>query len=176
MEHIEYFEIGKIVNTQGTNGDVRVLPTTDEPERFSDLKVALLDNGKTKTEYKIEKVWFNKKFVILKFEGINDMTTADGLRGLSIKIDRKDALPLKENEYYISDLYDMAVYTDEDKYLGIIKDILFTAANDVYIVEDPKDTGVPKKKLLLPAIKECIVNVSVNDNKMIVHMMEGLGE
>jgi 16S rRNA processing protein RimM len=172
MENVEYFEIGKIVNTQGVNGDVRVLPTTDEPNRFLDLETVLLDNGKGKIEYHIEKVWFHKQFVIIKFKEIENMTAAERLKGTSIKIDRKDALPLEDNEYYISDLYDMEVYTDDNQYIGIIKDILFTAANDVYIVENPSD----KKSILIPAIKQCIVNVSVQDNKMIVHMMEGLGE
>lgn len=174
MGDLEYFEIGKIVNTQGIHGDVRVLPTTDEPERFSDLNTALLDNGKTMTEYHIQNIWFHKNFVIIKFEEIHDMTEAEKLKGISIKIDRKNAIELKENEYYISDLYDIDVYTDENKYLGIIKDILFTGANDVYIVE--VIDGDEKKDILIPAIKQCILNVNVSEHKMIIHMMEGLGE
>lgn len=172
MDSIEYFEIGKIVNTQGVNGDVRVLPTTDEPDRFLNLESVLVDNGKNKTPYHIEKVWFHKQFVIIKFKEILDMTAGERLKGTSIKIDRKDALPLQQDEYYISDLYDMQVYTDENKYIGIIKDILFTAANDVYVIENP-DT---KKNILIPAIKQCVLSVSVKGNKMVVHMMEGLDE
>lgn len=168
MEDIKYFEIGKIVNTQGVKGDVRVVPITDEPERFLKLKVALVDNGKSKKEYSIENIWFHKTFVIIKFKGIDDMTAAEKLKGTSIKIDRKDAIPLEENEYYISDLYDMDVYTDEGEYLGIINDIIFTASNDVYEVKNNDTT------ILLPAIKQCILNVNINERKMTVHMMEGL--
>lgn len=168
MEDIKYFEIGKIVNTQGVKGDVRVVPITDEPERFLKLKVALVDNGKSKKEYSIENIWFHKTFVIIKFKGIDDMTAAEKLKGTSIKIDRKDAIPLEENEYYISDLYDMDVYTDESEYLGIINDIIFTASNDVYEVKNNDTT------ILLPAIKQCILNVNINERKMTVHMMEGL--
>ncbi len=172
MKELEYFEIGKIVNTQGIKGDVRVLPTTDEPERFKQLKTALLDNGKTMKEYTIENVWLHKNFVILKFTNISDMTSAEKLKGMSIKINKKDALPLNEDEYYISDLYDMEVYTDTNEYLGIIKDILFTSSNDVYIVTNPNNPT--QKDILLPAIKQCILNVNVNENKMIVYLMEGL--
>ncbi len=172
MGDLEFFEIGKIVNTQGIKGDVRILPTTDEPERFSKLKTVLLDNGKFKKEYNIERVWFHKNFVIIKFKEIEDMTAAERLKGLSVKIERKDALPLKEDEYYISDLYDMEVYTEEEEYLGTIKDILFTSSNDVYVVENPD--AEKNKSILLPAIKECIKKVSVAENKMIVHIMEGL--
>lgn len=168
MEDIKYFEIGKIVNTQGVKGDVRVVPITDEPERFLKLKVALVDNGKSKKEYPIENIWFHKTFVIIKFKGIDDMTAAEKLKGTSIKIDRKDAIPLEENEYYISDLYDMEVYTDEGEYLGIINDIIFTASNDVYEVKNNDTT------ILLPAIKQCILNVNIHERKMTVHMMEGL--
>ena len=174
MEKLDFFEIGKIVNTQGIKGDVRILPTTDIPERFSQLKTVLLDNGKIKKEYNIERVWFHKNFVIVKFKEIEDMTQAEKLKGLSVKIDRKDALPLEKDEYYISDLYDMEVYTQEGEYLGIIKEILFTSSNDVYVVENP--SAEKNKSILLPAIKECIKNVNVAENKMIVHIMEGLIE
>lgn len=168
MEDIKYFEIGKIVNTQGIHGDVRVVPITDEPKRFLELKTVLVDDGKTKKEYFIENIWFHKNFVIIKFENIDDMNTAEKLKGTSIKIDRKEAIPLKENEYYISDLYDMSVYTDEGEYLGIINDIIFTASNDVYEVKNDNKT------ILLPAIKQCILNVNLNERKMTVHIMEGL--
>lgn len=174
MNNIEYFEIGKIVNTQGIHGDIRVLPTTDEPERFSKLKTVLLDNGKLMTEYNIENVWFHKNFVIIKFKEILDMNAAEKLKGLSIKINRKDALPLEKDEYYISDLYDMDVYTDENEYLGIIKDIIFTAANDVYVIENIKSED--KKNILIPAIKQCILDINIKEHKMIIHMMEGLTE
>lgn len=174
MNDIEYFEIGKIVNTQGIRGDVRVLPTTDEPERFSKLKKVLLDDSKSMTEYDIENVWFHKGFVIIKFKEILDMNAAEKLKGISIKIDRKDALPLKDGEYYISDLYDMDVYTDENKYLGIIKDIIFTAANDVYVVENPESED--KKNILIPVIKQCILDINIDEHKMIIHMMEGLAD
>lgn len=167
-----YFEIGKIVNTQGIRGDLRVIPITDEPERFLNLKTALVDDGKVFKEYNIDTVKFHKGFVILKFKGIDNMSEAEKLKGTSIKIDRKDAIELKENEYFINDLYDMEVYTDQNEYLGIITDILFTGANDVYIIKNPNDTT--KKEILIPAIKKCILDVNLNDNKMIIHMMEGL--
>lgn len=90
------------------------------------------------TEYYIENVRYHKQFVLLKFEGVDDMTTAEKLKGATVKIPPEDALPLEEGEYYIRDLYDMNVVTDDGENLGIIKDILFTGANDVYVVKPEK--------------------------------------
>lgn len=168
---LEFFEIGRIVNTQGIHGDLRVIPITDEPKRFLDLKTVLIDDGKSLQEYSIENIWFHKQFVIIKFNNIDDMTTAQKLKGTSIKINRKYAIALKENEYFIKDLYDIEVFTDENEYLGIIKDIIFTAANDVYVINNPDNES---KEILIPAIKQCIKQVDIQNKKMIVHLIDGL--
>ncbi|KAI4453046.1 trna (guanine-n(1)-)-methyltransferase [Holotrichia oblita] len=96
------------------------------------------------------------------FENINDMTAAEKLRDTIIKITPEQALPLAEDEFYIRDLYDMEVYTVEGELLGIIKDIIVTGANDVYVVgAGPGDQN--KKELLIPAIKQCIMDVDVSE-------------
>ena len=97
------------------------------------------------------------------------MTTAEKLKGATVKIPPEDALPLEEGEYYIRDLYDMNVVTDDGENLGIIKDILFTGANDVYVVKPEKG-----KDILIPAIKECILDVDVENKKMTVKLLKGL--
>ena len=84
---------------------------------------------------------------------------------------RDQAVPLEENENFITDLIDMEVYTDEDKRLGILRDVLQTGANDVYVVETEEG-----KEVLLPAIPSCILKVDVEKARMTVHILEGLLE
>lgn len=165
----DYFVIGDIVNTQGIKGEVRVIPCTDDESRFELLDSIFVEQkGKIK-EYNIENVRYHKQFVLLKLEGIDDMTAAEKLKGSVVKIPPEDALPLEEGEYYIRDLYDMEVFTDEGEKLGILSDILFTGANDVYVVKAEKG-----KDILIPAIKECILDVDVENKKMTVKLLKGL--
>ncbi len=166
----EFFEIGKIVNTQGVRGDVRIVPTTDDIKRFKKLKeVTVVSPKKVEKTLNIEKVWFHKKFVIIKFEGVDDMNAGELLKNHTIIINRKDAIKLNKNEYFISDLYDMEVYEDE-RFLGTITNIMFTGANDVYVVTNEET----KKEILIPAIKQCILDVDVQDDKMLVKLLKGL--
>lgn len=164
----DYFVIGKIVNTQGIKGEVRLIPTTDDVNRFKNLKEIYLSKNNDLSIYEIENVRFHKQFVLLKFKGIDNMTDAERLKNIEVKIPKEMAIPCQKDEYYISDLYDIKVYTEEDEYLGIIDDIIFTGANDVYVVK--KDDS----QILIPAIKQCILNVNIEEKTMKVHLLEGL--
>lgn len=164
-----YFEIGKIVNTQGLKGDVRVIPMTDDPKRFNNLKSVEVFFPTFSKTYNIEKVRLHKQFVILKFENIDDINEAEVLRGGMIKIPEEMSLPLNEDEYYIRDIYGLKVITVEGEDLGKVKDIIFTGANDVYVVSKEGE-----KDLLIPAIKQCIINVDTKDKIMTVKLLEGL--
>ncbi len=164
-----YFVVGNIVNTQGIKGEVRLMPSVDDVERFKLLDRIFVDRKGSITEYEIENVRFHKQFVLLKLKGIDDMTSAERLKGTVAKITEDMALPCDEDEYYIRDLYDMEVVTDEGEKLGVISDVIFTGANDVYAVKS--DDG---KEILLPAIKDCILNVDVENNIMTVKLLEGL--
>ncbi len=105
---------------------------------------------------------------MLKLAGIDDMTEAERLKGGVIKVARADAIPLSDDEYYFSDLYNMEVFLEDGTRFGVLHDILETGANDVYIVKtDDKD-------VLIPAIKDCIIRVSVAENKMTIRLLEGL--
>ena len=166
---MSYFEIGKIVNTQGLKGELRVIPMTDDPKRFESLKtIEVFSKNQTKV-YEIEQVRYHKQFVLLKLKGISDINDAEILRNSMIKIPQDMALPLEEDEYYIRDIYGLKVITNEGEDLGIIHDIIFTGANDVYIVKKEN-----KKDLLIPAIKQCILNVDVSNKIMTVKLLEGL--
>lgn len=165
------FEIGKIVNTQGIKGDVRCVSFTDDIKRFDLLKSVYVTTGKTTRVLEIERHRYHKQFVVIKFKGVDTMNDAESLKNSIIKIDESEALPLKEDEYYIGDLYGLEVFDKDNNKIGKIKDIIFTGANDVYVIERED-----KKDLLLPAIKQCILNVDIEENKMIVEVLKGLDE
>lgn len=163
------FTVGRIVNTHGIKGELKVMPTTDDPKRFNDLKEIYVErNGLEK--YSIEGVRYHKNFVLIKLKGIEDINAGELFKGGLLKIDRKDSLPLKKDEYYMSDLYDLEVFTEEGRYLGKLVDIIYTGSNDVYTVKN-EETG---KELLLPAIKQVIKDVDLEAKKIIVHLLEGL--
>lgn len=171
MESImeQMLRVGVITSTHGIRGEVKVFPTTDDVNRFKKLKKVFLEVGKEYKELKISSVKFFKNMVIVKFEGLNNINDVERFRQLSLYVTREDAVKCEEGEYFIADLIGLQVVTDTGETLGILKDVLQTGANDVYIVEMEN-----KKEVLLPAIKDCILNVSLEENKMEVHVLEGL--
>ena len=169
MTNNDYLEIGKIVNTVGVSGELKIFPTTDDPKRFGLLKtVSIMLNG-VLIEKVIKNVRYHRNLVMLKLDGINDTASANALRGGVIFVERANALPLAENEYYLKDLLGVAVATQDGENLGILRDVIFTGANDVYVVGD----GVAKD-LLIPAISDCILSVNIEDKQMVVRLLEGL--
>lgn len=165
----QYLRVGVISSTHGLKGEVKVFPTTDDPERFRKLKKVYLDTGKDYMSLKVTGIKFFKNQVILKFQEFQDINEIEKYRGKALLIDREQAVPLAENENFIVDLIDMDVYDEEEKRLGTLTDVLQTGANDVYVVET--DEG---KEILLPAIPSCILDVDVEAAKMIVRIPEGL--
>lgn len=165
----DFLQIGVISSTHGIKGEVKVFPTTDDVNRFKKLKEVYLDTGKEKLTLHPESVKFFKQFVILKFKEFNNINDVEQFRQKSLWVDRQNAVKLRKDEYFIADLIGLKVITDEDKTLGVLKDVLQTGANDVYIVET--EDG---KEVLLPAIKECVLKVDVEAGEVLVHVMPGL--
>lgn len=164
-----YVEIGKIVNTQGVRGEVRVIPTTDEPGIFERLDAVDVNLNGKRLSYGIEGARPHKQFILVKFKGIDTKNLADTLRGGLITIDRSLATQPGQDEYFIGDLYGVKVVTEDGEELGELHEVIFTGANDVYVVR-----AEGKQDLLLPAIKQCILNVDVIGKIMTVHLMDGL--
>lgn len=162
-------QVGVITSTHGLKGEVKIFPTTDDKNRFKKLKEVILDTGKEQLKLEIQGVKFFKQFVILKFKGIDNINDVEKYKNASLLVTRENAVKLEEGEYFIADLIGLDVITDEDILLGQLKEVLFTGANDVYVVE-----GEDKKEILLPAIKDCILNVDLKKAIMQVHIMEGL--
>lgn len=162
-------EVGQIVNTFGIKGEIKVTPFTDNINRFDDLKKVYVKTRKEEKLYKVENARYHKNMVLLKLEGIDNPEQADMLRNAFLEIDREDAIPLEEGQYFIADLIGLNVYTDEGKLLGKVDDIYNTGANDIYVVKD--ELG---KQILLPGIKEVIKQVDLESEKIIVHLIPGL--
>ncbi len=165
----DLLKVGVITTTHGVRGEVKVYPTTDEPERFLDLDYVLLDTGKELRRLDIKNVRFFKNLVILKFDGIDNINDIEKYKGRDLWIPREEAQELDEDEYYIADLLGMKVLLEDGTEFGTLKDVMETGANDVYIVN-----SVEHGEVLLPAIKECILDVDVEAGTMTVHLMKGL--
>ena len=165
----DLLQVGIITSTHGVRGEVKVYPTTDDPRRFRRLKEVVLDTGREKLNLEIEGVKFFKQFVILKFKGLHNINDIEKYRQKSLYVTRKNAVRLQRDEYFIADLIGLKVQDEDGTELGTVKDVIETGANDVYEVE-----MADGRSLLLPAIKQCILNVDVENGMMQVHVLEGL--
>lgn len=165
----EILKVGVVTSPHGVHGEVKVYPTTDDVKRFKKLKEVLLDTGKEKITLEIEGVKFFKEMAILKFKGYENPDDVQKFRQKDLYIYRKDAVKLKKDEYFIADLIGIRVVDEEEHIIGTLKDVITTGANDVYsvVMEDGKE-------ILIPAIKQCILDVDIENNKMVVHLLEGL--
>ena len=163
------FQVGIISSTHGVRGEVKVFPTTDDMKRFKKLKEVLLDTGKETLTLEIEGVKFFKQFVILKFKGYDNIDDIVKYRGKSLFVPRENAVKLQKDEYFIADLIGLKVVNEDGSFTGVLKDVMETGANDVYIVE--REDG---KEVLIPAIKDCILQVDFEKEQVLVHLLEGL--
>lgn len=164
----QFLQVGVISSTHGIRGEVKVFPTTDDPMRFKKLKKVFLDTGRERLELEVQSVRFFKQFAIVKFKGIDNINDIEKYKGKGIFVPREDAVPLDEDEYYIADLIGMEVFT-EDGHFGVVKDVIETGANEVYIIESDEHGEV-----LIPAIRQCVLDVNVEEKKMKIRLMDGL--
>lgn len=167
----DLLQVGIITTTHGVRGEVKVFPTTDDPTRFKKLKNVILDTGKEKLDLEIAGVKFFKNMVILKFKGIDNINDVEKYRKMPLFVTRDNAVELKKDEYFIADLIDMEVWTDEEEHLGTLTDVMQTGANDVYVIGT--EFG---EELLIPAIHDCVKEVDVKEGRMRVHLLPGLRE
>ncbi len=163
------FTIGNIIGAHGIKGELKVFPTTDDVRRFDELNEVYISRSQHDiTLMHVENRFYHKNLVVLKLKEVNDRNAAEALKHCSLRITEKQALPLKEDEYYFRDLYNLKVVTESGESLGELTDIIETGANDVYVV-----TG-GEKEILIPAIKQCIVSINMDDRLMTVRLLEGL--
>ena len=163
----DLLQVGIITGTHGLKGEVKVFPTTDDKQRFLDLEDVLLDTGKELLELKVEYCKFFKQFVFVKFEGLDDINDVEKYKRCPLKVTRENAVALEEDEYYIADLLGLTIVDDSGVTIGTLENVIETGANDVYEVLT-QDGG----RILLPAIKECILDVDTEEGIILVHLLK----
>lgn len=164
----DMLQVGAITSTHGLKGEVKVFPTTDDPKRYDYLKEVWLDTGKEMLQLEVQSVKYFKQFVIVKFKGIDRIEDVERYVKKSLYVTRENAVELGEDENFIADLIGLKVIDEDGNHLGTLTDVLLTGANDVYVVTEGD------KEILIPAIKQCILQVNLEEGFMEVHLLEGL--
>ena len=165
----ELYQVGAITQTHGIRGEVKVFPMTDDVSRFKNMKELILDTGKEQIVLEVTSARPQKNLVILKFKGIDNINDVEKYRKKSLYVTRENAVKLKKDEYFIADLIGMKVSTDEGEELGTLSDVMQTGANDVYVI-----SMTDGEEVLVPAIRDCIRDVNVEQGQMCVHLLPGL--
>lgn len=163
-----FIAIGRIGRPHGLRGEVVVHVLTDFPERFESMKEVYVGHADSPECRQVTGTRWHKDRVLLSLQGCDSRTSAESLRGLLIQIPIEDARQLHDNEYYPHQLLGMDVVTVDGEDLGRISDILYTNANDVYVVVGPRG------QTLLPAITDVIQRVDLAEGRMIVTLIPGL--
>jgi 16S rRNA processing protein RimM len=166
---MDFLQVGKVANTHGVRGELKVIPLTDNPERFNQLKTVYVEENGKIDEYNIDGVKYYKNSVLLKLKGIDTVEEAEALKECHLLIDRKDAVTLPENSYFICDIVGLNVYDDALGFLGTISEVLCTGSNDVYVVKRKQGDDV-----LIPALKSVVKEVSIESGTMKVKLLKGL--
>lgn len=167
----QFLVIGQIVAPHGIRGEVRVEVMTDVPERFgSGAKVFLSDTpaGAEAVQVAIETSRPHQGRMLVKLAKVSDRSAAEQLRGHYLLIPEAEAAPLGEHENYVHDLIGLQVVTTADELLGNLVEVIFTSANDVYVVRG--DAG----EILVPALRSVVLAVDLNAHRMTVALPEGL--
>ena len=161
-----YLVIGQIVAPWGVRGEVKVAIETGFPERFGQLKRVYL--GEEAASFVLTRSRLHKGHALLKLDGCDDRDAAEKLRGQLVQIPIEEAIPLDEDEYYVYQIVGLDVWTTKGEPLGRVSEVLFTAANDVYIVHGERG------EILIPAIEDVVLEVDLAGGRLIVELMEGL--
>ena len=164
---LTHFKVGKIVNTQGLKGEVRVYPFTDDINRFDELDVFYLDKDFS-TKWNVERVRYKGNLVIMKIKDIDSIEKAERLRDKFIYVSREDSRDLEEEEYFIADMIGLEVFTLDGEKVGVLSDVLQYAANDVYVIKGEE------KEYLIPAIMKFVPTIDMNERKMIIDPIKGM--
>ncbi|WP_130806913.1 ribosome maturation factor RimM [Senegalia massiliensis] len=161
-------KVGKIINTHGIRGELKVLPLTDDPKRFSDLKEIYIDDD----SYYIQKVGYKKNFPIIKLKEYSNINDVLKFKEKYIYISEENLVDLEEDSYFIFQIKGLKVFTLEGLEVGIVKDVLTPGANDLYVVKSENKN----KEYLIPAVKEFIKEIDLENKKIIINPIEGLLE
>lgn len=167
----KYLVIGQITKPHGVRGELRVDVTTDVPERYLQLERVLIAKNERQTpqEVEVESVRFHQEKVLIKFTGYNYRDQIEGFRKWLVLIPTEEAIPLEDGEFFYYQLIGMKVVTDEGDQVGIVKEIIQTGANDVFVLSHPD-----KGEILIPDTEEVVLNVDRDSRTIMIHVIPGL--
>lgn len=164
-------KVGKIINTHGLKGEVKVLSSTDfENERFKkDTSLLITRGNQVIREVIVESYRNHKNMILVKFEDINSIEEAEKLKNLQIKVELSDDNSLEENEFYFYEIIGCEVFDESSNLLGVISEILTPGSNDVWVIKS--DLG---KEILIPYIEDVVKKIDVENKRIDIEVMEGL--
>jgi len=161
--------IGKVVSTQGNKGEVNVRPLTDIIDRFKNLENVFLRNKNSQIILNVEKIRIKKDTIILKLKDIENIEEAQMIVGSFLEVERKNAVKLSKDTYFIFEIIGLEVYTENNIFLGKVENVISTGSNDVYVVKR-KD----KEELFIPAIHDVVKNIDLEKKRITINMVDGL--
>lgn len=161
----DMLEIGKLVNTHGIRGEVKIQPWCDDPYVFDELEYLIID-GK---EYEIERNRYHKTCQIVKLAGVDDMNAAELLKNKIVYINRED-MPLPEGRYFVADILGLEVREENGRVLGEVGDVIKTGSNDVYVLKNTFN----KKQILIPVLDNVVLETNIEGGYIVVRLMKGL--
>ena len=167
---IDYIKVGKIINTHGIKGELKVYPLTNDIYRFDHLKTAFLGDKKLKVE--VEKVKYYKDLVILKFKEFNNINQVLSFKENFIYVDAEGKIDLTKGQYFIFDIIDCIVFDTKGKKIGIVTEVIQLSSNDIYIVKDIEKS----KEYLIPAVEEFFIDIDIANKKIVIDPIEGMIE
>lgn len=168
-----YLAIGRIIGAHSLRGEVKIELHTDFPERFAPDTEVLI--GQELRELLIVDARPHKQHLLVRFKGVNNRNAVEELSGQWIFVAETDAVQLDEDTYWVHEIVGMAVSTEEGLALGVIDEVIFTGANDVYVVKTPPTVN-HGKDLLIPAIADVVQSVDLANNVMTVRLLPGMLE
>ena len=165
----DLLKVGVIASTHGIKGEVKVFPTTDDMTRFKKLKECILVTKKGSQTLHPDSCKFFKNMVILKFKEFDNINEVEEFKQGELFVTRENAVKLNSDEYFITDIIDALVVDEAGNEIGVLAEVLLTGANDVYVIKTKED-----KEILVPAIKQCIIDINIEEQKIVVRLMEGM--
>ncbi|MGB9919418.1 MAG: ribosome maturation factor RimM [Moorellales bacterium] len=167
-----FVSVGRVTGPHGWKGAVRVEPLTDFPERFREVASLYLVRGENRRELTVQEVKGQGTTIIIKFAEVNTLEEAQELRGAQLEVPRKAVHTLPEGYFYVYELVDLPVYSQQGEFLGYLEEVIRTGSNDVYVVRHPET----HRELLLPATREVVKAVDLDREEIRVQLLPGLGE
>ncbi|NLP10255.1 16S rRNA processing protein RimM [bacterium] len=164
----EFVVIGKVLRPHGVEGELRLMPLTENPERFRQLTAVFLNRDGGRWQFPIAGVKLSQAAVLIRLQGIATRTEAENWRGSLVEIEAKDVQPLAEGEHYYFELIGMTVESESGQKVGIVTDVLSYPAQDLYVIESAG------REILIPAVPAIVQRVDLKRRLMVIHAIEGL--